>query len=639
MDHRSIIDEYRAWCAAHLHPGRGETCVRALEDVWAAELKRGDPAGLVANLRRGDLDQANIAGVVARRGPGTPLGQRDERRYGEPRAVELALRHFVACSNLRRQRPQGRPVSAEELAFFDDDGAAASAAAAPAGGAPASPRGPGAFRDAFEEAQYVLEEAVAEHVHARPTPPAELALSLGDAAALAATLRGARLAPGRARLREVLAKYSCTAQTLASGMSLEDFCASRVEGGRFALAGRAGQRHRPLVVARTAFAGFPAPRDAAGAALVDGAVLELVQASAGLCVADCVAFVDRLLQGFDDGGGPRSALARRWVRDRGPPVDWRALGAPPAERVRRHAKLACDPGDPSAAARVGLRQGVWGDEGFAHENSLGPPREAAAADHDDAGGFPPTPYDVLQRHVEEAVAERLEAERHARLPLHLLTRALASADALESAGGEQRAALAREFRARGAARLADLTSGARAASTVPRERETHAVPRRRGPRGLPCEPPGPLRGRRRAERDFGRRLYAAGVAPRRRGARRRRAGAAPGAGPRAHRRAVRRCRVAGRAGRVAECLRAELRPLRRGAARRRAGPGGAAGAVRLRGAAGGDRAGGCKRLRGDPGADGPARRGRARVAVEARPRPGRAGGPRAPRVDGRLPRP
>ena len=32
----------------------------------------------------------------------------------------------------------------------------------------------------------------------------------------------------------------------------------------FALAGRAGQRHRPLVVAREAFDGFPAPRDAAG---------------------------------------------------------------------------------------------------------------------------------------------------------------------------------------------------------------------------------------------------------------------------------------------------------------------------------------------------------------------------------------
>ena len=75
------------------------------------------------------------------------------------------------------------------------------------------------------------------------------------------------LACARARLREVLARYDCTAATLAGG-SLEAFVAARVEGGRFALAGRAGQRHRPLVVAREAFDGFHAPRGAAGAALV-----------------------------------------------------------------------------------------------------------------------------------------------------------------------------------------------------------------------------------------------------------------------------------------------------------------------------------------------------------------------------------
>jgi hypothetical protein len=56
-------------------------------------------------------------------------------------------------------------------------------------------------------------------------------------------------------------------------------------------------------------------------------------------------------------------------------------------------------------------------------------RDAGADDHDvrllgQRAGH------VLQRRVEGAVAERLEAERHARLPLHLLTRALAAADAL-----------------------------------------------------------------------------------------------------------------------------------------------------------------------------------------------------------------
>jgi hypothetical protein len=44
--------------------------------------------------------------------------------------------------------------------------------------------------------------------------------------------------------------------------------------------------HRPLVVAREAFDGFPAPRDAAGAALVDGAVAELVAAADDFRVAD-----------------------------------------------------------------------------------------------------------------------------------------------------------------------------------------------------------------------------------------------------------------------------------------------------------------------------------------------------------------
>ena len=51
MDDRALIDEYRAWCAAHLHPRRGATLVRALEDVVSAELKRGDPSRLVERMR------------------------------------------------------------------------------------------------------------------------------------------------------------------------------------------------------------------------------------------------------------------------------------------------------------------------------------------------------------------------------------------------------------------------------------------------------------------------------------------------------------------------------------------------------------------------------------------------------------
>ena len=63
--------------------------------------------------------------------------------------------------------------------------------------------------------------------------------------------------------------------------------------------------HRPLVVAREAFDGFPAPRDAAGAALVDGAVAELVAAADDCRVADCARATDvhpRLLKknGIDD---------------------------------------------------------------------------------------------------------------------------------------------------------------------------------------------------------------------------------------------------------------------------------------------------------------------------------------------------
>ena len=64
--------------------------------------------------------------------------------------------------------------------------------------------------------------------------------------------------------------------------------------------------HRPLVVAREAFDGFPAPRDAAGAALVDGAVAELVAAADDCRVADCARTTDdvhpRLLKknGIDD---------------------------------------------------------------------------------------------------------------------------------------------------------------------------------------------------------------------------------------------------------------------------------------------------------------------------------------------------
>ena len=81
MDDRALIVEYRAWCAAHLHPRRGATLVRALEDVVSAELKRGDPSRLVERMRAGALDQAAIAAVVERRGPATVLGQRDARRY------------------------------------------------------------------------------------------------------------------------------------------------------------------------------------------------------------------------------------------------------------------------------------------------------------------------------------------------------------------------------------------------------------------------------------------------------------------------------------------------------------------------------------------------------------------------------
>ena len=168
MDDRALIDEYRAWCAAHLHPRRGATLVRALEDVVSAELKRGDPSRLVERMRAGALDQAAIAAVVERRGPATVLGQRDARRYGSHRAVELALRHFVACAQLRRARPGRRAVSAEELAFFDDGDGAEAAAAAPGSPAPAAPAGPQPFRDAFDEAQYVLEEAVAAGAE---TPP------------------------------------------------------------------------------------------------------------------------------------------------------------------------------------------------------------------------------------------------------------------------------------------------------------------------------------------------------------------------------------------------------------------------------------------------------------------------------------
>ena len=177
MDDRALIDEYRAWCAAHLHPRRGATLVRALEDVVSAELKRGDPSRLVERMRAGALDQAAIAAVVERRGPATVLGQRDARRYGSHRAVELALRHFVACAQLRRARPGRRAVSAEELAFFDDGDGAEAAAAAPGSPAPAAPAGPQPFRDAFDEAQYVLEEAVAAGAEippptgARPTAP------------------------------------------------------------------------------------------------------------------------------------------------------------------------------------------------------------------------------------------------------------------------------------------------------------------------------------------------------------------------------------------------------------------------------------------------------------------------------------
>ena len=64
--------------------------------------------------------------------------------------------------------------------------------------------------------------------------------------------------------------------------------------------------HRPLIVAREAFDGFPAPRDAAGAALVDGAVAELVAAADDCRVADCARATDdvhpRLLRknGMDD---------------------------------------------------------------------------------------------------------------------------------------------------------------------------------------------------------------------------------------------------------------------------------------------------------------------------------------------------
>ena len=64
--------------------------------------------------------------------------------------------------------------------------------------------------------------------------------------------------------------------------------------------------HRPLVVAREAFDGFPAPRDATGAALVDGAVAELVAAANDCRVADCARATNdvhlRLLKenGMDD---------------------------------------------------------------------------------------------------------------------------------------------------------------------------------------------------------------------------------------------------------------------------------------------------------------------------------------------------
>ena len=482
---------------------------------------------------RGALDQAAIAAVVERRGPAGAGAARRAALTGPARRA--ALRHFVACAQRApRARPGRRAVSAE---------ARSSTTRRRGGGA----RRPGRRRRRRRRAgpsptpsagQYVLEEAVAagagpaadgarptrraRRSRARPAPDGARRARARDRRRRRPRRDAARRAGSRPRAR-ACGSCTCTAATLAGG-SLGARRGAR-RGGRFA-AGRAGQRHRPLVVAREALTASPRPA-AAGAALVDGAVAELVAAADDCRVGDC-ARARRPPRAAAGAAATRRARVARRAPPRGRRRRRAARGARaalgPPRAARRRASAGAPPRARPAAAKLastgttsGRRASSPAPRGRAVRVRLGrrgrrgtrlaPGSTGIAGRARRRGRLPPTRRAAAPRRGGRRGGWKRSATRACRSTSDARSRRR-TPSGRRARGGPR----SRRVRRHGAARLADLTSGARAASRrVSRAARRGARPAAAGEDcGLPRRAPRPVRGRRGAERHAPGRPRAAG---------------------------------------------------------------------------------------------------------------------------------
>jgi len=438
---------FEAWAAETLHPRRLPAILRALKDFFGGSTFGGLGGGY------GDRAEALTHGDVTQH----VAGHREnlalaERKYGASRTPEVALRHWVvfcaarraatARATLTREERSARPgASGEELDFFNEDGDFdAPAAAPPARGAPSpEPEEVELEESLFAQVAYVVEEAIAETLSAKPLPSgslAPLASRGGLRRHLDAERLDRRLARSRSKLLETYVHRDASSLgDLLGGATLKEFLASRAH--RFKLLGVDGQKNRPLKLATTRYAGRPGVPQGCevGARFLEGALAEFVAAEGATTCGAVDSFARALLAPgaapAKREGGTRAALFRTWLRDefdttRVTVVD--LLGVPSSEALRaKPSKFFVDADDLTADAAV--------------RPACAPAPDAPAPlddDDDDVEARPEweatlSPFEKAMYVAEEAMAEMLAATDAGAMNVGDLVGAFATRAALERA--------------------------------------------------------------------------------------------------------------------------------------------------------------------------------------------------------------
>ena len=471
---------FEAWAAETLHPRRLPAILRALKDFFGGSTFGGLGGGY------GDRAEALTHGDVTQR----VAGHREnlalaERKYGASRTPEVALRHWVvfcaarraatARATLTREERSARPdVTGEELDFFNEDGDFdAPAAAPPARGAPSpEPEAVELEESLFAQVAYVVEEAIAETLSAKPLPSgslAPLASRGGLRRHLDAERLDRRLARSRSKLLETYVHRDASSLgDLLGGATLKEFLASRAH--RFKLLGVDGQKNRPLKLTTVRYAGRPGVPQGCevGARFLEGALAEFVAAERATTCGAVDAFARALLAPgaapAKREGGARAALFRTWLRDefdttRVTVVD--LLGVPSAEALRaKPSRFSVDADDLTAGAAV--------------RPACAPALDAPApvVDDDDVEARPEweatlSPFEKAMYVAEEAMAETLAATDAGAMNVGDLVGAFATRAALERAPLAWCQSLGEEMAWRGAASFEDVASGAGKESEIP----------------------------------------------------------------------------------------------------------------------------------------------------------------------------